>query len=69
MSKFILKSNSAILATSPSPAWTTGQQSGYFIPLVQNSEISLSIDRQTSKQVGSQQYAIDDLIKIARCIL
>lgn len=63
MSKFILKSNSAILATSPSPAWTTGQQSGYFIPLVQNSEISLSIDRQTSKQVGSQQYAIDDLIK------
>jgi hypothetical protein len=63
MSNFIFKSNSAILATSPSPAWTTGQQSGYFVPLVQSSEISVSIDRQTSKQVGSQQYAIDDIVR------
>jgi hypothetical protein len=63
MSNFIFKSNSAILATSPSPAWTTGQQSGYFVPLVQSSEISVSIDRQTSKQVGSQQYAIDDMVR------
>jgi hypothetical protein len=63
MSTFIFKSNSAILATSPSPAWTTGQQSGYFVPLVQGSEISVSVDRQTSKQVGSQQYAVDDIVR------
>ncbi len=63
MRGFILKSNSAILATSPSPAWTTTQQSGYFVPLVQASEISVSIDRQTSKQVGSQQYAIDNIVR------
>jgi hypothetical protein len=63
MSKFIFKSNSAILATSPSPAWTTGQQSGYFVPLVQGSEISVSVDRQTSKQVGSQQYALDSIVR------
>jgi hypothetical protein len=63
MSKFIFKSNSAILATSPSPAWTTTEQSGYFVPLVQGSEISVSVDRQTSKQVGSQQYAIDSVVR------
>jgi hypothetical protein len=63
MSNFIFKSNSAILATSPSPAWTTGQQSGYFVPLVQGSEISVSVDRQTSKQVGSQQYALDSIVR------
>ncbi len=63
MSKFIFKSNSAILATSPSPAWTTGQQSGYFVPLVQGTEMSVSVDRQTSKQVGSQQYAIDSIVR------
>jgi len=63
MSKFIFKSNSAILATSPSPAWTTTEQSGYFVPLVQGSEISVSVDRQTSKQVGSQQYAIDSIVR------
>lgn len=63
MSKFILKSNSAILATSPSPAWTTTEQSGYFVPLVQGSEISISVDRQTSKQVGSQQYAVDSIVR------
>ena len=63
MSKFIFKSNSAILATSPSPAWTTTEQSGYFVPLVQGSEISVSVDRQTSKQVGSQQYALDSVVR------
>jgi hypothetical protein len=63
MSKFIFKSNSAILATSPSPAWTTTEQSGYFVPLVQGSEISVSVDRQTSKQIGSQKYAIDDIVR------
>ena len=63
MSKFILKSNSAILATSQSPAWTTTEQSGYFVPLVQGTEMSVSVDRQTSKQVGYQQYAIDDIVR------
>jgi len=63
MSKFILKSNSAILATSPTPAWTTAEQTGYFVPLVQGSDISVSVDRQTSKQVGSQKYAIDSIVK------
>lgn len=63
MSKFILKSNSAILATSPTPAWTTVEQSGYFVPLVQGSDISVSVDRQTSKQVGSQKYAVDSVVR------
>ena len=63
MSKLILKSHSAILATSPTPAWTTLEQSGYFVPLVQGSNISVSIDRQTSKQVGSPKYAIDSIVR------
>jgi hypothetical protein len=63
MSRPILKSNSAFFATGPSPAWKTGEESGYFMPLVQNSEISISIDRQTSKRIGSQQYAIDDIMR------
>lgn len=52
-----------MLAVSPSPAWSTVEQSGYFVPLVQSSNMSLSVDRQTSKQLGSQSYAVDDLIK------
>ncbi len=63
MSKFIFKSNSAILATSPTPAWTTIDQLGYFVPLVQSSNVSVSVDRQTSKQVGSQKYAIDSVVR------
>ncbi len=63
MKKIVLKRNSALIATGPSPAWKTGQETGYFMPLVQNSEVSLSIDRQTSKQVGFQQYAVDDVIR------
>lgn len=63
MNKTILKSNSAFVATGPSPAWKTGEETGYFMPLIQDSEISISIDRQTSKQIGSQQYAIDHLVK------
>jgi hypothetical protein len=63
MSKPILKSNSAMLVVSPSPAWNTGEQSGYFVPLVQSSNLSLSVDRQTSKQLGSQSYAVDDLTR------
>lgn len=63
MSKPILKSNSAFLATGPSPAFKTVEESGFFMPLVQSSEFSISIDRQTSKQVGSQSYAVDDLTR------
>ena len=61
--KPILKSNSALLATGPSPAWKTVQESGFFMPLVQSSEFSISVDRQTSKQIGSQSYAVDDLTR------
>lgn len=63
MSKPILKSNSAFLATGPSPAFKTVEESGFFMPLVQSSEFSISIDRQTSKQVGSQSYAVDNLTR------
>jgi len=63
MKKIVLKNNSSIIVTGPSPSWKTVEESGYFLPLIQSSEISLSVDRQTTKQVGSQQYAIDDLIR------
>ena len=63
MKKIVLKRDSALVVTGPSPAWKTGEETGYFLPLVQNSEISLSIDRQTSKQVGFQQYAVDDIVR------
>jgi hypothetical protein len=61
--KPILKSNSSFLAVSPSPAWTTGQQSGYFMPLIQGSEVSISLERQSSKSVGSNAYAVNDLVR------
>jgi hypothetical protein len=63
MKKIVLKNNSSIIVTGPSPSWKIVEESGYFLPLIQSSEISLSVDRQTTKQVGSQQYAIDDLIR------
>jgi hypothetical protein len=63
MNKTILRRNSALIATSTSPSWKTGEESGFFLPLVQSSQVSLSLDRQSSKQIGSQMYAIDDTVR------
>lgn len=63
MNKTILKSNSAFVMSSEFPAWTTGEQEAYLFPLMQGSQISMSAQRQSLKQVGSSDYAVDDIMR------
>lgn len=63
MKKIIIKSNAAFALIGNSPSWTTGQDSGRLLSLVQNCEFSISNDRQKIKQIGSQNYAVNDIIK------
>jgi hypothetical protein len=59
----IIKSNSAFLIVGDSPSWKTGEESGRIFPLVQNTQFSIEPERQASAQVGSQNYAINDLFR------
>jgi hypothetical protein len=63
MKKIVIKSNAAFALIGNSPAWTTGQDSGRLLSLVQNCNLSISNDRQKIKQIGSQSYAVNDIIK------
>ena len=59
--KPILKSNSALIAIGNNPSWTTGVDYGRLLSLVQGSNYSVSIPRQTSKSVGSDMLFLDDI--------
>jgi len=63
MNKTILKSNSAFVAIGQSPAWKTGNDSGRLFSLVQNCNFSVSNERQKLKQIGSQKYSVNDLVR------
>lgn len=63
MNRQILKSNSAFVAMGDSPAWKTGQETGRLFPLVQNCNFSITNERQKLKQIGSQSYAVNDLVR------
>lgn len=63
MNKTILKSNSAFVAIGQSPAWTTGNDSGRLFSLVQNCNFSVSNERQKLKQIGRQNYSVNDLVR------
>jgi hypothetical protein len=63
MKKIIIKSNSAFALIGDSPAWTTSQDSARLLSLVQSSDCSITSDRQKIKQIGSQNYAVNDIVK------
>jgi hypothetical protein len=63
MNRTILKSNSAFVAIGQSPSWTTGNDSARLFSLVQNCNFSVSNERQKLKQIGSQNYAVNDLVR------
>ena len=63
MNRTILKSNSAFVAIGQSPSWTTGNDSGRLFSLVQNCNFSVTNERQKLKQIGSQNYAVNDLVR------
>lgn len=63
MKRQILKSNSAIVVIGDSPAWKTGQETGRILSLVQNCDFSASNDRQKIKQIGSQSYAVNNIVR------
>jgi hypothetical protein len=63
MNRTILKSNSAFVAIGQSPSWTTGNDSARLFSLVQNCNFSVSNERQKLKQIGSQRYSVNDLVR------
>jgi hypothetical protein len=63
MNKTILKSNSVFVAIGQSPAWTTGEDRCRLFSLVQNCNFSISNQRQKLKQLGSQDYSVNDIVQ------
>ena len=63
MNRNILKSNSAFVAIGKSPAWTTGSDTGRLFSLVQNCDFSITNQRQKLKQIGSQNYSVNDVVR------
>lgn len=63
MRRQILKSDSTFVLIGNSPAWTTGQDSGRLFSLVQSSSVSVSSDRQSLKQIGSQHFVVNDVMR------
>jgi len=63
MKKIVIKSNSTFALIGDSPSWTTGQDSARLLSLVQSTDCSITSDRQKIKQIGSQDYAVNDIVK------
>jgi hypothetical protein len=63
MSNTIIKSPSVFLIAGKTPSWKTGQEEGYLFPMVQDSQLSLDFERQSSKQIGSTEYAVNDIFR------
>lgn len=62
MNNQILKSNSAFVVIGDSPAWKTSSETGRLFPLVQNFAFDISLNKQKSRQLGSKNYCINNLI-------
>jgi hypothetical protein len=69
MNNQILKSNSSFILIGDNPAWKTTSETGRLFSLVQDSSFSVNMDRQTAKQLGYQNYCINDLVKAPDVIL
>lgn len=63
MNRQVLKSNSAFVAMGRYPAWKTGEEQANLFPLVQSCNFSITNDHQKIKQIGSQSYAVNNLVK------
>lgn len=63
MNRQILKSNSAFVVIGDAPAWKTGEEVGRLFQLVQSADFSITNERQKIKQIGSQQYVVDDILR------
>lgn len=63
MNKQILKSNSAFVVIGDAPAWKTGEEVGRLFPLVQSADFSITNERQKIKEIGSQSYAVDNIVR------
>ena len=57
-----IKSNSCLLAFDNSPAFATGERLGlFFAQLLQDVEFSITPARTQTKQIGSQEFAVDSV--------
>jgi hypothetical protein len=63
MARNILKSNNSIILATESPAFSTGDQSGILFGGVVGSSFDFNIDRQTAKQIGSQELSYNTMVR------
>ena len=63
MNRQVLKSNSAFVAMGDFPAWKTTGDTARLFPLVQKCDFSISNEHQKIKQVGSQSYAVNHIVR------
>lgn len=69
MARDILKSNNSLVIAGQRPAFTTDDRtgssmSGAYMSAVQSVSVGFSQDRQKSKQVGSQNLAVNDITRM-----
>lgn len=69
MARDILKSNNSLVIAGQRPAFTTSDRdgatmSGAFMSAVQSVSLGFSQDRQKSKQIGSQNLAVNDIVRM-----
>ena len=69
MARDILKSNNSLVIAGQRPAFTTSDRdgatmSGAFMSAVQSVSVGFSQDRQKSKQIGSQNLAVNDITRM-----
>lgn len=61
MSRKILKSNGAFVLIGDSPSWKTTNETGRLFSLVQNLTFGVTNERQKLKQIGYENYAVNDI--------
>jgi hypothetical protein len=63
MKNQILKSNSAFILIGDAPSWKTTAETGRLFSLVQNYSFDINLNRQKLKQIGRQNYAINNILQ------
>ena len=63
MARSLLKSNNSIILATESPAFSTGNQTGVLYAGVVGSSFDFNVERQTAKQIGSQELSYNTMVR------
>lgn len=63
MARNVLKSNNSIIFATESPAFSTGDKTGVLCVGVVGSSFDFNLERQTAKQIGSQELSYNTMVR------